>query len=91
MKSGLVKPEDMKGFAERIYNEARRLITLVEDIIKLSKLDEGNVQLEKEEVDLYKLDEGDSDQTFTTGSEAESACRGDGRTGRVCGYPSDPG
>ena len=39
MKSGLVKPEDMKGFAERIYNEARRLITLVEDIIKLSKLD----------------------------------------------------
>ena len=55
MKSGLVKPEDMKGFAERIYNEARRLITLVEDIIKLSKLDEGNVQLEKEEVDLYEL------------------------------------
>ena len=55
MKNGLVKPEDMKGFAERIYNEARRLITLVEDIIKLSKLDEGNVQLEKEEVDLYKL------------------------------------
>ena len=55
MKSGLVKPEDMKGFAERIYNEARRLITLVEDIIKLSKLDEGNVQMEKEEVDLYKL------------------------------------
>ena len=55
MKSGLVKPEDMKGFAERIYNEARRLITLVEDIIKLSKLDEGNVQLEKEKVDLYKL------------------------------------
>ena len=55
MKSGLVKPEDMKSFAERIYNEARRLIALVEDIIKLSKLDEGNVQLEKEEVDLYKL------------------------------------
>ena len=55
MKSGLVKPEDMKGFAERIYNEARRLITLVEDIIKLSKLDEGNVQLEKKKVDLYKL------------------------------------
>lgn len=55
MKNGLVKPEDMTGFAERIYNEASRLITLVEDIIKLSKLDEGNVELEKEEVDLYKL------------------------------------
>ena len=36
MKNGLVRPEDMKGFAERIYNEASRLITLVEDIIKPS-------------------------------------------------------
>lgn len=55
MKDGLVKPEDMKAFSERIYNEARRLITLVEDIIKLSKLDEGNIDIEKEEVDLYQL------------------------------------
>ncbi len=55
MKSGLVKPEDMAGFSERIYNEARRLITLVEDIMKLSKLDEGENGLEKEEVDLYGL------------------------------------
>ena len=55
MKSGLVKPEDMKSFAERIYNEARRLITLVEDIIKLSHLDEGKVELERQDVDLYEL------------------------------------
>lgn len=55
MKNGLVKPEDMKTFSERIYNEASRLITLVEDIMKLSKLDEGAVELEKEEVDFYVL------------------------------------
>ena len=55
MKNGLVRPEDMKGFAERIYNEASRLITLVEDIIKLSKLDEGEIEIEKEDVDLYDL------------------------------------
>lgn len=55
MKNGLVKPEDMKTFSERIYNEASRLITLVEDIMKLSKLDEGAVELEKEEVDFYML------------------------------------
>ena len=55
MKNGLVRPEDMKGFAERIYNEASRLITLVEDIIKLSKLDEGAIEVEKEDVDLYEL------------------------------------
>ena len=55
MKNGLVKPEDMKKFSERIYNEASRLISLIEDIIRLSKLDEGKVELEKEEVDLYQL------------------------------------
>ena len=55
MKNGLVRPEDMKGFSQRIYNEASRLITLVEDIIKLSKLDEGAVEIEKEDVDFYVL------------------------------------
>ena len=55
MKDGLVRPEDMKTFSELIYNEASRLITLVEDIMKLSKLDEGAVELEKEEVDFYML------------------------------------
>ena len=55
MKYGLVRPEDMQHFSEKIYQEASRLITLVEDIIKLSRLDEGRVELEKEEVDLYEL------------------------------------
>lgn len=55
MKSGLVKSEDMNTFSERIYHEARRLIKLVEDIIKLSKLDEGKAEIEKERVDLYRL------------------------------------
>lgn len=55
MKSGLVKQEDMIAFSERIYNEASRLIVLIEDIIKLSKLDEENIELEKEMVDLYTL------------------------------------
>ncbi|MBO5460853.1 MAG: two-component sensor histidine kinase [Ruminococcus sp.] len=55
MKNGLVRPQDMQNFAERIYKEARRLISLVEDIIKISKLDEEAVELEKEEVDIYQL------------------------------------
>ena len=53
--NGMVRPADIPPFSERIYKEARRLITLVEDIIKLSKLDEESVELEKEEVDLYDL------------------------------------
>ena len=55
MMNGMVRPADIPVFTERIYKEARRLITLVEDIIKLSKLDEESVELEKEEVNLYEL------------------------------------
>lgn len=55
MKSGMVNREDMIMFSERIYKEASRMITLIDDIIKLSKLDEDSVELEKEEVDLYEL------------------------------------
>lgn len=55
MKNGMVRPEDIPVFSERIYKEARRLIHLVEDIIKLSKLDEESVELEKEEVNLFEL------------------------------------
>ena len=55
MKSGIAKQEDMTRFSEKIYKEASRLIVLIEDIIKLSKLDEQDIVLEKEEVDLYDL------------------------------------
>jgi two-component system phosphate regulon sensor histidine kinase PhoR len=55
MKNGMVRPADIPKFSERIYKEARRLITLVEDIIKLSKLDEDSIEAEKSEVDLFEL------------------------------------
>ncbi len=55
MKDGLVKPEDMKRFSGTIYAEARRLIAMIEDIIKLSRLDENQVELEKKDIDLYDL------------------------------------
>ena len=55
MKSGIAKQEDKTRFSEKIYKEASRLIVLIEDIIKLSKLDEQDIVLEKEEVDLYDL------------------------------------
>ena len=55
MKNGMVRPVDVPVFSERIYKEARRLIHLVEDIIKLSKLDEESVELEKQDVNLYEM------------------------------------
>ena len=55
IKAGMVKEEDVPRFAGRIYDESQRLITLVEDIIKLSQLDEERISEEKENVDLYLL------------------------------------
>lgn len=55
MKSGNTPDETVVDFSASIYDEAQRLITLVSDIIKLSKLDEGNTPFEKENVDIYNL------------------------------------
>lgn len=55
IKGGLVKPQDIPGFADDIYGEAQRMIRLVEDILRLSQLDEGGSSLQTEEVDLYHL------------------------------------
>ena len=54
MENGLVKPEDMPQFISRIRTEAARLVTLIEDIIRLSQLDEG-VSLPSEPVELQAL------------------------------------
>lgn len=55
MSHGLVKQEDMGSFSNQIYTEAQRMIHLVEDIIRLSHLDEGADDMKKETVDLYAL------------------------------------
>lgn len=51
---GMAKKEDIQPFAQRIYGETQRLIQLVEDIINLSRLDEGNGYQWKT-VDLYQI------------------------------------
>ncbi len=55
LKSGMVKEEDVQRFAERIYSESQRMITLVNDILELSHLDEGMGDIVREAVDLYKV------------------------------------
>lgn len=55
IQDGFVKPEDIKVFAGRIYKEAQRLIQLVEDVIKISQLDEGEVPYQWQKEDLYNI------------------------------------
>lgn len=55
MKAGDVLENDVTDFSKSIYDEAQRLITLVNDIIKISELDGQSIPYEKETVDLYEL------------------------------------
>ena len=54
LESGMVKPEDTPRFVGHIRKEAARLVNLIEDIIRLSQLDEG-VELPSEQVDILQL------------------------------------
>ncbi len=55
LKNDMVKPEDRQRFVERIYAETQRMIALVEDILKVSRLDEKVELHPKEDVDLLEL------------------------------------
>ena len=54
IRNGIVRPEDIPHFAGKIYDASQRLITLIGDIIKLSRLDENQVPMERESVDLLE-------------------------------------
>ena len=54
LENGLVKPEDTNRFVGNIRREATRLVSLINDIIRLSQLDENN-ELITEDVDLYDV------------------------------------
>lgn len=55
IKAGIAKEEDIERFAGKIYDESQRLITLVGDIIKLSRLDGQEMNIEVERFDLYDV------------------------------------
>lgn len=55
MKNQMVRPDDIPVFSGKIYEEAARLLTLVNDIIKISRLDEKDIHQSKELVDLYGM------------------------------------
>jgi len=57
LNNGIVREEDKSRFLSSIYSEAQRLVELIDDTIKLSRLDEGATDMERESVDLYSLSE----------------------------------
>lgn len=55
IRDGIAKPEDTVRFAGKIYDESQRLITLVQDILKLSKLEERDIERVFTTIELYSL------------------------------------
>ena len=57
LESGEVRQEDQKKFVHLIYTQAQRMITLVQDILYISHLDEGAVDMNRESIDLCAMTE----------------------------------
>lgn len=53
LAGGMVKFEDVRKFGENIHSEAGRMISLISDILALSRLDEGNLPEDNSSIDLY--------------------------------------
>ena len=85
MKNGMVQPEDVPAFAGNIYQEAQRLITLVEDIIKVSRLDENTGEFLREQTDLHELAELAADCLQSTAEKRHIAITVEGGEATVFG------
>jgi len=57
LENNMVKPEDVSGFGAKISKQAKRLIALIDDIIKISEFDEAKADSAIEEFELYSLAE----------------------------------
>lgn len=53
--SGMADEKDTKRFAEEIHHSSDRLLTLINDIIKLSELDDEDLEFDFEQIDLYTM------------------------------------
>ena len=78
---GIAKPEDVAPFAGKIRTEARRLLALIEDIIHLSRLDEGGETVAFEPVELSALCD-------TVRDRLQSKAAGKGIALRIEGEPA---
>ncbi len=87
MANGIARQEDLPKFSTQIYHEAQRMICLVEDIIKLSHLDEGPDDMSYEEVDLYSLAKETIDRLSPEAENANVQISLEGEPASIYGIP----
>ena len=85
LKGGLVSPEDAPRFTARIYDEAQRMIKLVDDIIGLSRLDEGEAGAAPENMSLKSAAEAAVGRLEAEASDITLSVTGD--EGLINGIP----
>jgi two-component system phosphate regulon sensor histidine kinase PhoR len=93
MAGGLVKPEDMRSFAEKIYGETQRLIALITDILLLSRLDEEKKSIsplpnpEKEEIDMLPFTQNILDRIGPAAADLSLFVTLEGESAKIAGVP----
>ena len=88
MAEGIVKPEDIAGFAATIKDESGRMISLIDDIIKLSRLDESSGNHDPEETDLFDIAEESVKRLEFKASERNISVKLTGEHVKIMGIPS---
>jgi len=87
LAGGMVKNEDVAGFAEKIHSEAMRMISMVEDIIKLSHLDEEDINLQWQTVDLYEVSKGTVERLAHTAKKKNISIETVGESAEISAIP----
>lgn len=88
MKNGIVKPEDIPTFAGNIHEESGRLISLVNDIIKISQLDENSLSAEKQPLDLYSVAKAVTSRLKSVAGTRNITLSVSGSTAQIEGIPA---
>lgn len=88
MSNNMVKSEDVSEFANKIYTQAQRMITLVEDIINLSHLDEGVENMKKEQVNLLDTANDVALSLSNEATQADVKISVSGDSAVISGYPA---
>ncbi len=87
LKCGIAAPEDVQPFAGKINSETQRLISLVEDIISLSHLDEGGKNFTWTDIDLYSAAESVVQRLTLLAAESHVTLTLEGAPTQIHGVP----
>jgi two-component system phosphate regulon sensor histidine kinase PhoR len=87
LSNGVAKAEDAPRFAKKIYDDAQRLIALINDIMLLSKLDEGTGELPMERVDLGLLAQKAAERIGGAAAARNISVSFDCETAEITGIP----